>query len=388
MRRKGGKMKITLYSNYMNNLVIPLCDAFANTPGVEFHFVAMEPMSEERLALGFEDVNAAYPYCVRAYESEKEAGRALSLAMASDAVIVGSAPLFDDRFIDPRLREDKLTFRYSERLFKHPRWMYMLYPRYRKAIYEKHSRYKRGKQYMLCASSYTKGDFRSFGLYQDKALKWGYFPEAFEQDIGALMDKKRNDPPLLLWCGRMVDWKRPDQALRLAKRLKDADIAFRMTLAGGGPMEEKVRQEIGRLALEDAVQCTGMLPNGELRALMEEASIYLFTSNKREGWGAVLNEAMNAGCAPLACESAGATGYLIGEGSGISYKDEDQLLEGVALLLRNPDVRRAMGVQSYQSICDIWNADVAAQRFLAMTEALKDGGPVPELFKTGPCSPA
>jgi hypothetical protein len=38
-----------------------------------------------------------------------------------------------------------------------------------------------------------------------------------------------------------------------------------------------------------------MMPPEEVRVHMEQSNIYLFTSDFGEGWGAVLNEAMNSG---------------------------------------------------------------------------------------------
>ncbi len=58
---------------------------------------------------------------------------------------------------------------------------------------------------------------------------------------------------------------------------------------------------------------------------MERAEIYLFTSDRQEGWGAVLNEAMNSGCAVLTSHEIGATPYLVKDGeNGIVFKSRDQ----------------------------------------------------------------
>ena len=53
---------------------------------------------------------------------------------------------------------------------------------------------------------------------------------------------------------------------------------------------------------------------------MEKSHIHLFTSNHLEGWGAVVNEAMNSGCAVVANREAGAVPYLIEHGKEIARK--------------------------------------------------------------------
>ena len=46
-----------------------------------------------------------------------------------------------------------------------------------------------------------------------------------------------------------------------------------------------------------------------------------------------------------------------------------------------------MGRAAYQTLADKWNADVAAERFMVLAQALLDGKK-PDLFMNGPCSRA
>ena len=53
---------------------------------------------------------------------------------------------------------------------------------------------------------------------------------------------------------------------------------------------------------------------------MKKHHIYCLTSDKNEGWGAVLNEAMSSGCCPVSSIEAGATPYLVKDGvNGFSF---------------------------------------------------------------------
>ena len=115
---------IVFFSNFINEHQIPFCNAMYEKTGGQFRFVATEPISEERLRLGFVDRTGEFPYVVKTYEEE---GReeALRLGRESDVVIIGSAP---DEYVKDRLAENKLTFRYWERFFKNGRW-HILDPR-------------------------------------------------------------------------------------------------------------------------------------------------------------------------------------------------------------------------------------------------------------------
>ena len=81
-------------------------------------------MDEERLNLGWGlDCNSV-PYCICSYGDKGEYEEAIRLCAEADVVILGSAPY---RFIDERVRKNKLTFYYAERLFRQGIW-HMLYP--------------------------------------------------------------------------------------------------------------------------------------------------------------------------------------------------------------------------------------------------------------------
>ena len=83
-----------------------------------------------------------------------------------------------------------------------------------------------------------------------------------------------------------------------------------MTFIGGGECEEELKKYTEQNRLEERVSFTGFLKPEEVRAYMDDADIYLFTSNFEEGWGAVINEAMNSGCAVIASHAVGAAPYI------------------------------------------------------------------------------
>ena len=124
---------------------------------------------------------------------------------------------------------------------------------------------------------------------------------------------------------------------------------------------------------------------------MEASELFLFTSDRNEGWGAVLNESMNSGCAVVACKAIGSVPFLIREGeSGLTYESGDvaQLYSHVKTLLDDAERCRALGRKAYATMAGQWNADAAAQRLLALSEALLQGERQPSLYEEGPCSRA
>lgn len=302
-------VKITFISNFLGPHQLPFCKAMVNRLGEDFKFVATEPMTEERIKLGWSLDKDTYPFEIKANESNELQKKAEQLAIESDVVIIGSAP---DSYIIPRLKRNKLTFKYSERpLKKGIQWNNIAHIIC--GMWLHHGRFQSKPIYMLAASAYTAGDYARFGCYRGKCYKWGYFPEAKKYDPDELMKGKlsaasdglKSPCVSILWAGRLIGWKHPDASIRLAESLKKKGYSFKMTLIGTGEMEEQLHNMIRDKNLEDCVEMPGAMKASEVRSYMEKADIYLFTSDFNEGWGAVLNESMNSGCAVVASHAIG-----------------------------------------------------------------------------------
>ena len=156
-------------------------------------------------------------------------------------------------------------------------------------------------------------------------------------------------------------------------------------------MEPKLRGMIAQYALESRVCLLGSLSPEQVRREMERSAIFLFTSDRHEGWGAVLNEAMNSGCAVVASDAAGSTPYLVENSvNGCVYRagNGNELYENVVRLLEQPSTREAMGKHAYETITNTWNAQEAARRLVDLIRAISEGVPSPELYLEGPCSRA
>ena len=236
---------------------------------------------------------------------------------------------------------------------------------------------------------WTLHDCAKFGLFHGRCYKWGYFPETIRYpSIDDLIDRKAK--ATILWCGRFLGWKHPDDVIEVAKRLHEAGCCFKIEMIGTGEMERQLKRQASEAGLLDEnVRFLGAMSPEAVRRHMESASICLFTSDRQEGWGAVLNEAMNSGCAVVASDAAGATPYLVNDGvNGSVYHSGNiqELYEKVRRLLENTTMQYSFGKAAYLTITELWNAEVAAKRFLQLSQALLNGTDASGLFANGPCS--
>lgn len=380
-------MKVTFFSNFLNHHQLPFCLAMDRLSEGNFTFVATTPVPSERLNMGYHDMNKQYPFVLTTYDSAENEQLAQVLAMQSDVIITGSAPEY---YTKMRIEQGKLTFRYSERIYKRGLWR-ALSPRGLRFMLQNHRKYRNAPLYMLCASAYTPFDFSLTGSYLNKTYKWGYFPEVKQQDLDALHERKyANEKTVILWVGRMLDWKHPEVAINLAERLKKDGIHFELRIIGNGEMEQQLRAWIVEKKLDDCVHMLGAMSPEAVRNHMEAADIFLFSSDFNEGWGAVLNESMNSACAVVASHAIGSVPFLMEDGkNGCIYRngDMDSLYGRVVQLVDHPELREQLGREAYRTLADTWNADVAAERFIELAKTLMNGKKA-DLFETGPCSKA
>ncbi len=382
-------MTISFFSNFLNDHQLPFCEEIINHIGIEnFHFVASRQIDQDRIEMGFENMNDTKPFVIKAYQDQKSFVMARRLMLESDVVIIGSSKNMP---VKERSLSGKLTFRYNERILKRGD-IHLFNPRLFKYIYDNFTRYKDKNVYTLCASAYTARDLALFGYPKSKCYKWGYFPKIkIYNDINNLIREKNNylrhpKEISILWTGRLIGLKHPEIAIALAKILKKEGISFNLNIIGSGELSYVLNEMIEKFGLRDCVHLLGSMSPDKVRDYMEKSQIFLFTSDKKEGWGAVLNEAMNSGCAVVANGLIGSVPFLIENGkSGLIYKTQKELYLHVKELIYNPEFRQGMGKAAYLSILTKWNAKDAVNRLFDTIEALRNSCRVP-VYEDGPCS--
>lgn len=362
-------MKLTFVSNYINHHQIPVSNELYRLLGEDYTFIQTEPIEAERLQMGWQDEGGELPYLRLFYEEPEVCGK---LILDSDAVVFGGTD--EESYIKPRLAAGKLVLRYSERIYKSGQWK-AVSPRGLKKKYEDHTRYRKAPVYLLCSGGYVASDFHLVRAYPGKMFKWGYFPETRHLDKSMLLGKHREGEVSLMWAGRFIDWKHPEMPILLAEYLKEKGYAFHLSMVGGGEMEEKLRRMIAEKKLEREITLCGYLKPAQVREKMEQTEVYLFTSDYKEGWGAVLNEAMNSGCAVLASHAIGAVPFLLRHGeNGMIFESGSvkDMCGKAELLLKDAGVRRKLGETAYETILQEWNAEKAADRLVEITGKLME----------------
>lgn len=388
---KEAEITVTFISNYINHHQIPFSNACHELLGEGFHFIQTEPMEAERLSMGWSSEGERLSYVSCLYEEEEKCRK---LIRESDVLLAGWSGRED--LIQERLNAGKLTIRVSERLYREGQWK-AVSPRGLIHKYREHTRYRSAPAYLLCAGAYVPSDFHLIGAYPGKMFRWGYFPETRRYSARELTEMKRESKGTkggeraeIVWAGRFIPLKHPEYMLRLARGLKEShDGGFHIHMAGSGEMEAELKKLAKDYGVERDVTFYGFMSPDKVRAVMEKSHIHIFTSNHLEGWGAVVNEAMNSGCCVVANAQAGAVPYLIRHGkNGMAYPDNsyEKMEEAARFLLDHPKEREKMGREAYKTITELWNAEHAAKELMRMLRELAAGSFEPA--KEGPLSAA
>ncbi len=376
-------MRIVFLSNIFSHHQKPISDCLYRLTDGHYWFIETQEMPEERLSLGYK--STIEPYKIH-YSEDKEC-EIIKLVNNADIVLYGSAPY---ELVKERVRQGKLTYYYTERVFKEKAPLAVLLYLFRE-FFRKWGRHK--NTYLLAASAYASSDFNKLFCFRGKAFKWGYFTEVKEFDsLDDLYNKKtyiQNKRVSIVWVARLISWKHPEFAISIARMLKQAGYQFDLVMIGNGPLSSELQKLVEAQDLTDCVQLLGSMPPEEVRSYMEKGDIYLFTSDRNEGWGAVLNESMNSCCAVVASHAPGSVPFLLKDGvNGFVYRDGDldSAFHKVAWLIEHPVERRQMGYEAYKTMATVWNPYNAANSLLHLSSSILNGEKV--TFYEGPCSVA
>lgn len=161
--------------------------------------------------------------------------------------------------------------------------------------------------------------FNKVGYDIDKIFEWGYFtsPPSFK-----FIEKKvSHSKPKLLFVGSISKRK---NVIYLVKEFHKVKEHFEiLSIVGTGSLEKGLRKEINS---SEKISYIGGLSNKEVSMLMQEYDVLVLPS-LFDGWGAVVNEALQSGMRVVCSDNCGANTLLQENERGtiFSLKDKNSL---------------------------------------------------------------
>lgn len=376
-------MTITIFTDYVNHHQIPFADELYKRLGDDYKYVEICDTHELVKSMsGYSVIER--PYILKAYTSHQDYDYAINLAKNSDIAIFAtefSTPFSISRFMNC---PQKISFELSERWLKRG-LINLLSPRLIKNKLIYYFCAPKDKTYLLCNGAYVPNDEYLMQSYINKCLAWAYFTVVNEFNASEAIVRKRSKQIRILWIARYLDWKHPEKIITLAKKLKQDKRDFVIDMIGSGPMYNEIAKLIESNHLNGYVNQIGTMQNAKVLDIMKTYHIHCFTSDRNEGWGAVLNETMSNACCPVACKLIGSAPTLIRHGyNGLMFDDKvkDDLYNQVSALMDNPSLIEEMSLNAYETMKNVWNAKNAADRFVSFCDSLLSGSEIQ--FSDGP----
>lgn len=296
-------MTLAFYTNVISPHQLPLAREVARRLGGEnVCYVHREEMPTERVDLGW----AETPIGCRVLPAG--CGEADRWLREADVVLMGGHRDFS--LAERRANAGKRTLYMSERWFKPlrflPGWLRLLHPSYLLMVRRFLRLVSRDEFRVLTIGPHATTDFRMIGVPDRKMMPWGYFVSPSE---GGKRDSVSRELRVL-WVGRMLRWKCVDTLLE-AVAVCRRQMPVHLTLVGDGPERKRLVQLARALGLTSVVEFLPSRSVTAIREIMRANDLYVLASDANEGWGAVVNEALEEGLCVLGTAEAGASAELL-----------------------------------------------------------------------------
>lgn len=376
-------MKILQITNIVSHHQLPLAVELFKLVGEEnFLFAALGRPTSERLNNGWSsDYNESW--IVHPNESASDNQRYNDFWSAADIVICG------ERLIErmqERVDNNKICFYMSERWWKPPVGIArLLSPSYLNMFLSFRRLTKSKYFHYLAIGPFAANDMRFVTTMKNRIWQWGYFTDfSLVQDLNK---SSSHHVIKVLWIGRMINLKRVDLLIKALGRIQSDGKEFKLTLIGDGPEKIRLEKLASKCLTRSSYEFLDFIPSSEVPSLMSRYDIYVLPSNAYEGWGAVVNEAMAAGCAVIASDKTGAGVSLIqSKNNGLLFKSgsEDSLYKSLKLLFEQPELIKQYGKNARSTIEQEWQPKVVAYKLIKLSELLLQNESITRFFSDGP----
>lgn len=368
-------MKFVFYTNSISPHQLPLANELVGVLGEEnYRYIYRDELSAERKDLGWEN-KISDVWCKHGDDN--------AVRLENPEILMSGIRALD--VFESRAKENKKTFYCSERWFKPPiGFLRVFVPSYFKMarrivklLNESENFYylpmgvhaardmarlcglmngdwkclfkapkleferKPGGRIWISGEPRNTQNTRKYCL--DKMRMWGYFVEEGRGKREAGSGKR---DVKVLWVGRLLKLKRVDTII---KAVGECSKSKKITLDiyGLGPEEARLKKLAAKYG--DVVKFHPPVPINEVRKLMREHDVYVLSSNGYEGWGAVVNEALEEGMVVIGTYEAGSSATILPESNLFHAGDWRRLRK----LLQNDIIRVNIGLWSAKNAAKV-----------------------------------
>lgn len=204
-------------------------------------------------------------------------------------------------------------------------------------------------EFIICISNFHREFFLKHGARPDQ-LRIAYCGIDTTHFSPRLRERKPGQRFRILSSGRLVEKKGFEWLIRACERLRERGIDFECSIAGSGPLEAALRQQIDAAKLSDRVTLTGKPLNQEdIPDFMASGDVYCLpcvwaSDDDVDGLPQMLMEAMACGLPAVSTRLVGIPDLVIHERTGllVEPKQADELALALERLLLDPELARRL----------------------------------------------
>lgn len=346
-----------IWNHYTTNIGVHMAAIVGED---KFRMILSSPVQEEpefkaRVAMGWKFDLPSFKWLISNPQCSHDfiGSEHVRLIQEADVAVVGA--LFGTKVLLHAMRSrvscGKLTLFTNDRYFKkYPQLWDSFNPVNLIRWYRMHRVLSRSNVHYLQINHWGYEDMRFLDGCHGRVWKWAYTPEVSAKPVV----KSNHETMSIGWCGRMIPCKHVEYMIEALVLLPKEYLArCRMTLIGEGECKDGLIKLVQERGLTEHVEFLPYMPVADVAKWMEALDVYVFPSDRGEGWGVVLAEAMDKCCVPIACVEAGATLDLIDDGeNGFVFEKGDcrRIARKLMWLIDHPEERATMGLKSWRTM--------------------------------------
>ena len=363
-----------------NPHVLPLFEALARRPDIDFQGCVLEPQVPWRVALGWPELPDDGTYLLP-WKSPDQRRRYVERARSADVVIwPGLKHPRGIRLIRHRLRRGQLNVIWAERFIRRRDRSWLERWAMRVTIMAVNDR----RVHLMTMGDGAESDYRRYGATRWRAWRFGYAVRP-RMTLDHRLDPAPGGTLRLLFVGELCRRKAVDTLLMALGRAELASSDWALTIVGDGVERSALQAMAGGLGIADRVRFLGVVPRDRVDGHFADSDILVLPS-RFDGWGAVINEGMEHGLAVVASDAVGAVPLLLDDGvNGFVFpaEDVDALSDRLHRLVRDTALCGSMRRASRTRIEPFRPAE-SAGRVAALLRGLTGCGPMPG-YEEGLC---
>lgn len=231
--------------------------------------------------------------------------------------------------------------------------------------------FKKAKQ-LVSVSNSVADELQAYGVLRQNVRVLG---NGADTDIFYPGNSQRDDAAYFFTAGRLAPRKGLEDLVRCAGIVTQKYPQYQFLVAGSGPLEHELRDQIDSAGLQNNVRLIGHITDRtEMNRLYQNAVAYIHPAHY-EGLPTVLLEAMACGIPVITTAVSGALDVVQDGVNGLLVPPHkpDILANTIFSLLETPALGERLGKAACQTIRQHYSWEVISKKYLAQYQTLVQG---------------